>query len=81
MLKGGAANNRAYLFHSLTLHWPSEHVIDDMNSPLESQILYRSAVYKNFAEAIAASSEDQLALLAVSTLYEVGNLFFYYILI
>lgn len=73
LLRSGAANNRVYLFHSLTLHWPSEHVIEGLAYPLESQALYRSAGYRDMATAIAAASKDQLALLAVASLYEVSG--------
>ncbi|XP_037301497.1 carbonic anhydrase 3-like isoform X2 [Manduca sexta] len=70
---GGAAHSRRYLFHSLTLHWPSEHVIGGLQYPLESQALHISAEYKTFKDAVAAASRDKLAFLGIVNIYKFTN--------
>ncbi|XP_063824614.1 carbonic anhydrase 9-like [Ostrinia nubilalis] len=70
---GGAAHSRRYVFHSLTLHWPSEHTVGGLQYPIESQVMHLSAEYNSMEEALQGSVSDPLAFLAVSTLYRYSN--------
>lgn len=76
---GGTAHSRKYLFHSMTLHWPSEHNIGGVKYPLESQFLHISAEYKTLQDAIGASRRDSLAIVGMVNLYKV-NLFYFFFL-
>ncbi|CAK1546229.1 unnamed protein product [Leptosia nina] len=73
MIYGGAAHNRRYLFHSLTLHWPSEHAIEGLQFPLESQVLHVSAEYQTLEDAVMSSKKDRLAFLGVVNLFMYKN--------
>ncbi|KAL0882591.1 hypothetical protein ABMA27_001039 [Loxostege sticticalis] len=67
---GGAAHSRRYIFHSIALHWPSEHSVGGLQYPMESQVMHLSADYHSMEEALQASKSDPQAFLAVSTLYK-----------
>lgn len=71
IIYGGAAHSRCYVFHSMTLHWPSEHAIGGLQFPLETQALYVSSAYGSLEQALNTSLSDPLALLSVATMYKV----------
>ncbi|CAG9559576.1 unnamed protein product [Danaus chrysippus] len=73
LIYGGAAHSRRYLFHSLTLHRPSEHRIGGLQFPMETQVLFISAEYKSFEEAIKASLKDAQAFLGIVNIYKYDN--------
>ncbi|XP_072940076.1 carbonic anhydrase 3-like isoform X2 [Epargyreus clarus] len=73
LVYGGAAHSRRYLFHSLILHWPSEHFVGGFQYPMESQVIHISAEYSSLSEAIEASARDPLAILGIANLYKFGN--------
>ncbi|CAH4038249.1 unnamed protein product [Pieris brassicae] len=73
MIYGGGAHNRRYVFHSITLHWPSEHSVGGLQYPLESQVLHVSADYDTFDDAINVSRKDRLAFLGIVNLYMYRN--------
>ncbi|XP_053603550.1 carbonic anhydrase 7-like [Plodia interpunctella] len=73
MVYGGAAYSRRYFFHSLVIHWPSEHSISSMQFPVETQLLHISAEYENFNDAVKKSSSDPLAFLGVVNIYKFSN--------
>ncbi|XP_028044077.1 carbonic anhydrase 3-like [Bombyx mandarina] len=73
LLHGGAAHSHRYVFYSLSLHWPSEHTIGNLQYPLESQALHISAEYNTLDEAVAASRRDPLAMLGIANLYKFAN--------
>ncbi|XP_045766037.1 carbonic anhydrase 3-like isoform X2 [Maniola jurtina] len=70
---GGASHSRRYLFHSITLRWPSEHRIGGLQYPLESQVIHISAEYKTFDNAINATLRDAQAILGIVNLYKYSN--------
>ncbi|KAL4706916.1 hypothetical protein ACJJTC_012375 [Scirpophaga incertulas] len=70
---GGAGHSRRYTFHSITLHWPSEHSVEGIMYPIESQVLHVSADYKTLEEAMKASARDPLAFLGIVNLYMFSN--------
>ncbi|XP_038223220.1 carbonic anhydrase 1-like [Zerene cesonia] len=73
MVYGGAGHSRRYLFHSMTLRWPSEHKIEGVQCPLETQVLHISAEYRTMRDAIAASPRDRLAFLGIVNLFMYQN--------
>ncbi|XP_060801892.1 carbonic anhydrase 1 [Amyelois transitella] len=73
LVYGGAAFNRRYVFHSLVLHWPSEHTISGLQYPIESQVLHISAEYRDFKDAVNRSSSDPLAFLGIVNIYMFSN--------
>ncbi|KAJ8733160.1 hypothetical protein PYW08_001458 [Mythimna loreyi] len=72
LIYGGAAHSRRYLFHSMVIHLPAEHTVGSLYFPLETQVYYISAEYKDMQEALQASS-DQQAILAISNMFSYGN--------
>ncbi|CAG4917018.1 unnamed protein product [Colias eurytheme] len=73
MVYGGAAHSRRYLFHSMSLRWPSEHRIEGVQCPLETQVLHISAEYRTMGDAIAAAPRDRLAFLGIVNLFMYQN--------
>ncbi|XP_052756007.1 carbonic anhydrase 6-like [Galleria mellonella] len=73
LVYGGAAHSRRYVFHSLTLHWPSEHTVGGLQYPLESQVLHISAEYRTLEEALEAYARDPQAILGIVNLYKFDN--------
>ncbi|XP_050343843.1 carbonic anhydrase 3-like [Nymphalis io] len=73
LVYGGAAYSRRYAFHSMTLHWPSEHKIRGFQYPMESQVIHISAEFKTLDEALAASLRDPQAVLGIANLYKYKN--------
>ncbi|XP_059049711.1 carbonic anhydrase 1-like [Achroia grisella] len=73
LVYGGAAHSRRYLFHSLTLHWPSEHAVGGLQYPLEIQVLHISAEFSTIDEALEASPRDHQAILGIASLYKFDN--------
>lgn len=71
LIYGGAAHSRRYVFHYLTMHWPTEHRVGGLLYPLEIQLLYVSADYASFEDAIKGSVQDRMAFLGVSNIYKV----------
>ncbi|CAH0407515.1 unnamed protein product [Chilo suppressalis] len=69
LISGGAAHGRRYIFHSMTLHWPSEHSVGGFQYPMESQVLHISAEYDTMEQAVNASARDPLAFLIVANIY------------
>ncbi|KOB71261.1 Uncharacterized protein OBRU01_14013 [Operophtera brumata] len=69
VIYGGAAHSRRYIFDSISLHWPSEHTINGLHYPIESQALYVSAEYGSVEEAQSATC-DKMSLLGVASLYK-----------
>ncbi|KAJ2952002.1 hypothetical protein O0L34_g4264 [Tuta absoluta] len=69
LVYGGAAHSRRYLFHSLSVYWPSEHPVGGMYYPMETQLLHISSEYSSFDEAVKASSKDPLAFMGVVNIY------------
>ncbi|CAH2237945.1 jg4639 [Pararge aegeria aegeria] len=70
---GGAAHSRRYLFHSVTLRWPSEHRIGGLQYPLESQVIHISAEHKTLEDAIKATPRDAQAILGIVNFYKYSN--------
>ncbi|XP_047528947.1 carbonic anhydrase 3-like [Vanessa atalanta] len=73
LVYGGAAHSRRYVFHSMILHWPSEHRIGGFQYPMESQVIHISAEFKSLDEALAASLRDPQAVLGIANLYKYKN--------
>ncbi|CAH2105827.1 unnamed protein product [Euphydryas editha] len=73
LVYGGAAHSRRYVFHSMILHYHSEHSIGGLQYPLETQVLHISAEFKTLEEALASSSRDHQALLGIVNLYKFKN--------
>ncbi|CAK1599036.1 unnamed protein product [Parnassius mnemosyne] len=70
---GGAAHSRRYIFHSLSLMWPSEHTIGGLQFPMESQMIHISAEYNSLKEALDAAPSDPQAFLGVVNLYKYSD--------
>ncbi|XP_023944705.2 carbonic anhydrase 9-like [Bicyclus anynana] len=70
---GGAAHSRRYVFHSITLRWPSEHRIGGVMYPLESQVIHISAEHKTLEDAIKATPHDAQAILGIVNFYKFSN--------
>ncbi|CAB3239450.1 unnamed protein product [Arctia plantaginis] len=73
LIYGGAVHSRRYLFHSMTVHWPSEHRIGGQVYPVETQALFISAEYKTIQDALEGYPKDAQAILGISSLYKYGN--------
>ncbi|XP_045446701.1 carbonic anhydrase 3-like [Melitaea cinxia] len=73
LVYGGAAHSRRYVFHSMILHYHSEHRIGGLQYPLETQVLHISAEFRTLEEALASSSRDHQALLVIVNLYKFKN--------
>ncbi|CAH2070982.1 unnamed protein product, partial [Iphiclides podalirius] len=69
----GAAHSRRYVFHSLSLSWPSEHTIGGLQFPMESQAIHISAEYNSLKEALDAAPSDPQAFLGISNLYKYSD--------
>ncbi|CAG5041453.1 unnamed protein product [Parnassius apollo] len=70
---GGAAHSRRYIFHSLSLIWPSEHTIGGLQFPMETQMLHISADYNSLKEALDAAPSDPQAFLGIVNLYKYSD--------
>ncbi|XP_046963283.1 carbonic anhydrase 3-like [Vanessa cardui] len=73
LVYGGAAHSRRYVFHSMILHWPSEHRIGGFQYPMETQVIHISAEFKSLDEALEASLRDPQAVLGIANLYKYQN--------
>ncbi|XP_075972055.1 carbonic anhydrase 1-like [Anticarsia gemmatalis] len=73
LIYGGAVHSRRYLFDSIAFHWPSEHTAGGLQYPMETQVFFTSAEYKDLNDALTATNDLQ-AILAISSLHKfTGN--------
>ncbi|XP_068631422.1 carbonic anhydrase 6-like [Battus philenor] len=73
VVHGGAAHSRRYLFHSLSITWPSEHTVGGLQYPMESQAIHISSEYKSMQEALDAAPSDPQAFLGIVNIYKYGD--------
>lgn len=74
-VSGGPLYRREYWFHSLHLHWPSEHAIDDGVLPFETQSVHVADGYCDLAQAtnaFTAGLDNKSTVLIISNMYRVS---------
>ncbi|KAG7307918.1 hypothetical protein JYU34_006534 [Plutella xylostella] len=76
-VSGGPLYRREYWFHSLHLHWPSEHAIDDGVLPFETQSVHVADGYCDLAQAtnaFTAGLDNKSTVLIISNMYRYSDI-------